>query len=243
LCAMPLFQSLRAAIRAEVSMMTAGNAATAEAASPHIAHAHRYFDLAQNLLVPRPAALVVIGGASGSGKTSIARAIAPALGAMPGAVIVRSDEVRKALFGVPDTDRLPAAAYAAAWNRRTYQEVTARVRHTLVAGHACIVDAVHGSAVERDEIEAMATRMDIPFKGICLEAPEDILRRRTARRVGDASDAGPAVVTRQLERGFGAVDWTRVDASGDIADISEAVRNILAAGPVRDSLALWERGS
>lgn len=237
LCAMPLFQSLRAAIRAEVSMMTAGNAATAEAAGPHISNAHRYFDLAQNLLVPRPPALVVIGGASGSGKTSIARAIAPALGAMPGAVIVRSDEVRKALFGVSDTDRLPEAAYAAAWNRRTYQEVAARVKHTLRAGHACIVDAVHGSADERDEIEAMAKDMDIPFRGIWLEAPEDVLRGRTAQRVGDASDAGSAVVARQLERGFGTVDWTHVDASGDIADVAGAVRHILSVGPVRDSLA------
>lgn len=234
--AMPLFQSLRAAIRAEVSVMTAGRLATAEAAGSHIAHACRYFDLARNLLVSRPAALVVIGGASGSGKTSVARAIAPGLGAVPGAVIVRSDEVRKALFGVSDTDRLPEAAYAPAWNRRTYEEVTARVEHTLGAGHACIVDAVHGTVDERAEIEVLARQAGVPFHGIWLDAPEDVLRLRTERRVGDASDAGPAVVTRQLQRGFGAVDWTRVDASGNIVDVSETVREILAAGPARDRL-------
>ena len=238
LCAMPLFQSLRAAIRAEVSMLTAGSVATTEAAGPHITNACRYFDLALNILKPRPAALVAIGGASGSGKTSVARAIAPGLGAVPGAVIVRSDEVRKALFGVSDTDLLPEAAYAEEWNRRTYMEVTARVKHTLAAGHGCVVDAVHGSADERDEIAAMARHMGIPFKGIWLEAPEAILCGRTERRVGDASDAGPAVVTRQLQRGFGRVEWTHVDASGGIADVSETVRNILAAGPVQGSLTL-----
>lgn len=238
LCAMPLFQSLRAAIRAEVSVMTAGRVATADAADHHIAGARRYFDLARKLLVPRPAALVAIGGASGSGKTSVARAIAPALGVVPGAVVVRSDEIRKALFGVSDMARLPDAAYGEAWNRRTYAEMTARVEHTLAAGHACVVDAVHGVADERAEMEALAGRAGVPFHGIWLEAPEEILRLRTERRVGDASDAGPAVVTRQLRRGFGAVGWTRVDAAANIAVVSKTVQEILSAGPVRDCLSL-----
>jgi uncharacterized protein len=226
--AMPLFLSLRAAIRAEISIMTAEKVAPDAAARDHMAVARRYFDLARKVLEPAPAALVAVGGASGTGKTSVARAIAPDLGPAPGAVIVRSDEVRKSLFGVAHTDRLPETAYTAEWHRRTYAEVVARARQTLAAGHACIVDAVHGAPDERAGIEAVATAADVPFHGVWLEAPPDVLRVRTAGRMGDASDAGPDIAMDQLRRGFGDVAWPSVDATGDVDAVSVRVREILA---------------
>ena len=223
--AMPLFLSLRAAIRADISVLTADTSPTA--ATDHIVVARRYFDLAFSVLAPAPAALVAVGGASGSGKTSVARAIAPELGAAPGAVIVRSDEVRKSLFGVRDTERLPETAYTGEWHRRTYAEVIARTQQALAGGHACVVDAVHGSPGERAEIEAIAAQAGVSFHGIWLEAPEDVLRTRTLQRVGDASDAGPGVVTDQLRRGFGDVAWLSVDAAGGIDDVAGRVRKLL----------------
>lgn len=227
--AMPLFLSLRAAIRANVCVLTAGNAGS-PAAAEQISAARRYFDLARKILAPVPASLLAVGGASGTGKTSVARAIAPELGVAPGAVIVRSDEVRKSLFGVAATARLPAAAYTDEWHRRVYAEVMARARQTLAAGHSCVVDAVHGSPGERTEIAAIAAAAGVPFHGVWLEASEAVLRARTAGRVGDASDAGPAVVTAQLRRGFGDVAWPTVDASGGIEDVADRVRACLAAG-------------
>ncbi|MBT6537512.1 MAG: AAA family ATPase [Rhodospirillaceae bacterium] len=224
--AMPLFLSLRAAIRAEVSVLTADNVAAVDARD-HLGVARRYFDLARKVLVPVPAALVAVGGASGTGKTCLARAIAPDLGPAPGAVIVRSDEVRKSLFGVAYTDRLPETAYTEEWHRRTYTEVIARAQHALAAGHACIVDAVHGSPGERAGIEEVAAAADVPFHGVWLEAPADVLRARTAGRMGDASDAGPEVAMNQLRRGFGDVAWPSVDATGDIDAVSVRVRDIL----------------
>lgn len=223
--AMPLFLSVRAAIRADISVLTAEHASSA--AADHIAAARRYFDLACNVLAPAPAVLVAVGGASGSGKTSVARAIAPEIGPVPGAVIIRSDEVRKSIFGVRDTQRLPASAYTGQWHRRTCAEVIARAQAALAAGHACVVDAVHGAPNERGQIEAVAVRAGVSFHGIWLTAPEDVLRARTRLRVGDASDAGPAVVTDQLRRGFGDVAWLSVDATGGIDDVAGRVRKHL----------------
>ena len=61
----------------------------------------------QRAITPPPPSLVAVGGLSGTGKTRLARMLAPHIGPMPGAVIVRSDVERKALFGVGETDKLP----------------------------------------------------------------------------------------------------------------------------------------
>src|SRR5262245_48123616 len=89
LAALPLFLSMRAAIRAKVELLRA-NTATGKAEVAHI-EARSYFDLARLFLTPTPRRLIGIGGLSGSGKTAIGRAIAPYIGAFPGAVHIRSD--------------------------------------------------------------------------------------------------------------------------------------------------------
>jgi predicted kinase len=44
--------------------------------------------------------LVAVGGLSGSGKSTVALGLAPLVGAVAGAVVLRSDETRKRLCGV-----------------------------------------------------------------------------------------------------------------------------------------------
>lgn len=237
---LPLFLSLRAAIRAEISALTADRVSP-DRAVDHVASARRYFTLAQRFLEPSPAALVAIGGASGTGKSTVARELAPDLGGCPGAVVVRSDEVRKALFGTSDSERLPDAAYSPEWHARTYDEVLARVRTTLAAGHACVVDAVHGAPDDRAQVERLALDLGVPFQGLWLDAPLDVLCARVEARTGDASDADRAVVVRQVRAGFGDVNWTPVDASGASAEAVADARAALARGPAEDSLVVRPR--
>ena len=68
--------------------------------------ARDYLVMAQRLLHPPPACLIALGGFSGSGKSTLARALAPLIGAVPGAVVIRSDETRKQLCGVDPFQRL-----------------------------------------------------------------------------------------------------------------------------------------
>ncbi|MGH6918753.1 MAG: AAA family ATPase, partial [Geminicoccaceae bacterium] len=128
---LPLFLSCRAAIRAKVS----GFAAQSEAgdARQEIAAARTYLDLAQRFLAPEPPRLIAIGGVSGTGKSTLARALAPGLGARPGAVTLRSDVIRKKLFGVAPTDRLDREAYR--------QEVSIRVYNILLFRAADLLNA------------------------------------------------------------------------------------------------------
>jgi aminoglycoside phosphotransferase family enzyme len=75
--AMPLFLSLRAAIRAHVTATAMDRAAHSESRLEMAVEARRYLDLAARLLRPRPRRLVVIGGLSGSGKSTLAAALPP----------------------------------------------------------------------------------------------------------------------------------------------------------------------
>jgi predicted kinase len=63
--------------------------------------AREYLAMAERLLHPPDPCLVAIGGFSESGKSTLAQALAPSIGAVPGAVVLRSDQVRKRLCGVP----------------------------------------------------------------------------------------------------------------------------------------------
>jgi predicted kinase len=151
-----------------------------------------------------------VGGLSGTGKSTVARAIA----ARTGAVILRSDGIRKGLHGMPETGRLPPAAYGRAASDRVYGELLFRAALALGAGHPVIIDAAHLEAEERSAVEAIAHRLGIRFDGLWLEAPPETLRDRLAARTGDVSDADAQVLAIQLGRDHGPVTWTRLAASG-----------------------------
>ena len=214
LALLPLFLSCRAAIRAKVQGLAAGREDDAEARAREIGAARRYLDLAAGFLAPAPPRLVAIGGVSGTGKTSLARALAPALGAAPGAVLLRSDLVRKRLCGVPPTERLGHEAYEARISRQVYDTLASRAAAILAAGQAAIVDAVFLDPQERATIDRVARGQGIRFDGLWLTAPAEVLVARVAARQGDASDATRAVVHRQLAADPGEIGWRKVDAGG-----------------------------
>jgi aminoglycoside phosphotransferase family enzyme/predicted kinase len=216
LAALPLFLSLRAAIRAMVSAERAARAAERDRA-PIRRAARTYFDLACRLIEPPPPRLVAVGGLSGTGKSALARALAPELPAAPGAVVLRSDVERKARFGVGENERLLADAYAPAITAALYAELAEKARRIVAAGHSAIVDAVYARPHERTAIAATGA----PFRGIFLTADLATRLARVAGRTADASDADAAVARVQegYDLGhFDQPDWTLVDASGTPAE-------------------------
>jgi len=214
--AMPVFLALRATIRAKV--IAAGLPNLAEAARPAAAAAAlRYFAVAERVLEPVPPRLVAIGGLSGSGKTTVAAALAPHVGRAPGAVHLRSDVIRKRLAGVPETERLPVEHYADPANHAAvFAALYASAARLLAAGSAVIVDAVHGRAQDRAEVEAVAAAAGVPFTGLFLDAPLDVRLARVGSRRADASDADVAVATRQEGYDLGDVEWVRIDAGAGL---------------------------
>jgi uncharacterized protein len=223
LALLPFFQSLRAGVRAMVSAIEAG-----EGHEEQGPEARDYLDLATTLLERPPPGLIAVGGYSGSGKSSLAADVAAVVGAAPGAVVLRSDVVRKRLMGVAPEAALAKDAYRGEVTQRVYGHLHALARRALAAGATVILDAVHGDAAERDAAAALAAKAGVPFCGLWLEASPTVLRSRVAARRGDASDATLSVLESQLDRGAGDIAWTRLDAAGAPGDVSTAALSVLA---------------
>lgn len=226
LAALPFFLTIRAAIRAMVTAARMDRAPIAE--RPGLAKSARsYFAFARRAIAPPQAKFIAVGGLSGTGKTRLARALAPEIGPMPGAVIVRSDVERKALFGVGETEKLPEQAYAAAVTARIYALLAEKARRVLAAGHAAIVDAVFAHPNERAAMTAAAETTGVRLQGLFLTADLQSRLARVSGRRGDASDATADVARVQENYDLGTLDWRRIDASGSPEETAARARAAL----------------
>ena len=225
--ALPLFMSVRAAIRAIVSALTAAKIGDAGAEAVR-GGARDYLSAAQRYLEPGQPTLIAFGGASGTGKSAVAVELAPEIGGAPGALILRTDEIRKNLAGLRDDERLPPSSYTAEHHTAVYAEMQARAAASLAAGRSCILDAVHGRPDERMSARRLAERHGAAFAGIWLDAPRERLLERVADRRNDPSDAGTEVVLRQLAAGFGDIDWPLVDAEKPLDMVVRTARKKMA---------------
>jgi hypothetical protein len=164
---------------------------------------------------------------SGTGKSTLAHQAAPAIGRAPGAIILRSDIIRKRLCGLGETDHLPQEAYAADVTARVYALMAQRTKKLLAGGHSVIADAVFGSAEERRQIEDAASGTGVQVHTVWLDAPVEVLEKRIAARKADASDATIEVLHRQLRSVEVPKGWAKVDASGSRDQTARALDLVL----------------
>ena len=214
--ALPLFLSLRAMIRAKVELLRGEQSAEPTDAATR---ASAYFALARDHLQVRAPRLIAIGGVSGSGKSTVARALAPRIGAFPGAVHVRSDVERKRLLGVSADAKLPEHGYTQEITDIVYAICRKRAGIALEGGQTVIVDAMHARPEERDSIAALAARAAVDFTGLWLQAPRSVLRERVGRRQRDVSDATPQIVDRQLAFDIGPQSFAVIDAKRPLEQV------------------------
>jgi predicted kinase len=221
---LPLYLSVRAAIRAMVDIQSAGYATDPAKLT---SDARSYMRQALGYLSPAPPKLVAIGGYSGTGKTTVARAIAHHIGAAPGAILVRSDVVRKALMDCDPLTKLGPEGYAPEVTGKTYAMMRTQTGHVLQQGHSAILDAVHGTSNERRAAENIAASEGTEFFGIWLDAATPIRAARVASRGPDASDADVDVVHSQAGKDPGAIHWHHINADQTIGAVLADVTDIL----------------
>jgi aminoglycoside phosphotransferase family enzyme/predicted kinase len=217
--ALPLFMGLRAAIRAMVTIDRARQE-DPEAGRRDLDRAKRYLSAAVGYVARPVARLIVIGGRSGTGKTTLAAALAPLIGSAPGAIHLRSDLERKAAAGVGEFERLPADTYTRESSARIYRVLEQKARIALAAGCSVVVDAVYASEQERHDIEAVASALGLAFNGIWLTAARDTLVARVEARRSDASDATAEVVDIQSQYEVGEMSpgWRVIYAGASAAE-------------------------
>jgi hypothetical protein len=220
---LPLFLATRAAVRAKTSLASAALETDGSRRGEFESRAGEYTVLAERCAEVKPGRLVAIGGLSGTGKSTLAAHLAPLVGSGVGAVVLRSDVLRKVLLHRELDEPLEAAAYRSDVTQAVYRALGIRAADVLAAGGAVIVDATFLAADSRAGIERVSERAGLPFTGIWLEAPRDTLESRLRGRVGDASDATVDVLRAQLAEDSGPQTWARHDASGPVQELAAAI--------------------
>jgi aminoglycoside phosphotransferase family enzyme/predicted kinase len=227
LALLPLFLSLRAGVRAMVGLdqlKLAGDTGQDGLREDLLSYAV----LARDLILPPEPRLIAIGGMSGTGKTTVARALAARIGPAPGAIHLRSDVERKAMYGAKPVQPLGEDAYAPDVSLAVYERLTAKAGAILRARHAVILDATFLRPEYREPLETLARSLGIGFQPVWLRADADQMIRRVTARRGDASDADAEIVRRQIHDDCEAPPgWTVADAGGDVeATIKRVAQSI-----------------
>ena len=227
---LPLFLSIRAGIRAHV-LFTKNE----QAADDTIAvQARSYFDLALRLISPPRPSLIAVGGRSGTGKSLLARDLAPTLAPVPGALVLRSDVIRKELSGVDPLTTLPESAYGPELTKRVYHTLTERAAILLRQGISVVLDAAYLRASEREPLPELARASGAAFHGLFLNVDISVRLQRIAARGKDASDASREVALKQEGYDIGALDWSVVDASGSAQETLAQASATIVTPPRRD---------
>jgi hypothetical protein len=192
------YRAYRAYVRGKVlGFMIPARPDAAAKARERFALAHRYTQ------VERAPRLLVTTGVVGSGKSTVGHAVAARLGA----IVVRTDAVRKHLAGVPPTTRRASGfgegLYTPAIGRQTYAEAFRHAAVLLEAGWSVLIDGTFSAAAERQQARELAGRLRRPFAILWCDAPDEILNIRLRRRAADTrevSDAGPELLAPHRAR-------------------------------------------
>jgi aminoglycoside phosphotransferase family enzyme/predicted kinase len=214
LSVLPLFLSMRAMIRAFVAATAAAEQSDPDEAARQIADGKAYLERAQGYLSPPPPRLAAVGGLSGSGKSRLARELACYLGAAPGALVLRTDVLRKRIMGKKPYEKLGSEGYTPDIHAKVYATLKAEAKAALAAGHSVILDGVHAKQPEREQAEALAAEAGVPFTGLWVHTPVAVAMKRIETRVRNPSDVTLDVRAEQENFDLGLVTWNRVDSSG-----------------------------
>jgi len=157
---------------------------------------------AQRMLGPQRPVLILMSGLSGSGKSWLARQLAPSLGA----IHLRSDIERKRLAGASIRAHAASAPgiglYSAETTERVQVTLLANAEALLSGGLTTIVDATFLRRSHRRAFLDLASRLRVPVRIVRCEASMHVLRTRIderAKQGTDPSDADSSVLEWQLQ--------------------------------------------
>jgi uncharacterized protein len=199
------YVSYRAAVRAKVNGIKGGapELSDSERTKAQV-DARAQWLLALSLLeeYSRRPCLVLVGGLPGTGKSTLARALA----SHAGFEVIRSDQVRKELAMASgaattgDPNGYASGIYTPEWNDRTYQECLARAEAALFEGKRVLIDASFRDERQRRRFLDLAAHWSVPGTLLICQADAAVVKSRLEERRDDASDADWAIYLQATQR-------------------------------------------
>ena len=229
------YVAYRAHVRCKINCLRAAQETGAEQEKA-AAEARRLHAMALRYLGRARVRLVLVGGAPGTGKSTLGEGLASTMGW----TLLRSDEIRKELAGLDPAQ--PAAAgwkeglYTTEMTDRTYQTMLDWAGTALARGETVVLDASWADPRWRDAAASVADGVVADLESLRCVAPLDVARVRVAERLlaeSDVSDATDDVV-RRMAAEFAPWDQAVEIATSDGVDLS--LRSGLEAVGVPDYL-------
>lgn len=175
--------------------------------------------------------LVLVGGLPGTGKTTLASAVADE----HGYVVMSSDRVRKELAGLSPEQPAPAAygedLYDAGATSATYATLLDRARRLLARGESVVLDASWTDADQRAAARALARDAHAELVEVRCYAPAAVASTRLRTRAPGASDADDQVADTMAAREDSWPSATVVPTTGPLRDAVAGVTTLLNSPP------------
>ena len=166
--------------------------------------------------------LIILAGRPGSGKTTIARALA----AQIPAVHIRIDTIEQALRD---------AGFQGEMNYAGYRVGYAVAEDNLGLGRMVIADSVNPLRISREAWRDVARRVDAPFLDIeCICSDGALHRRRVETRVADIRGLKLPTWDQVVAREYDAWDEERIVIDTSLETVAAAVARIAPMIDQRD---------
>jgi aminoglycoside phosphotransferase family enzyme/predicted kinase len=189
------YVAYRAHVRSKVAALRAGQGGDPDAAS----RARALHVMCLDHLRRAQVRMVLVGGAPGVGKSTVARDLGESLSW----AVIGSDAVRKDLAGLPPTPGDPGAFEAGLYAPEMTDRVYARMLHDaasrIAMGESVILDASWTSEARREAARRLASEAGASLTEIRCDLPPEVAAARivTRREAGEGpSDATPAIAAR-----------------------------------------------